>query len=39
MTRFTVADPQKRSTPPARERREKVRDPPSAVASSHASCG
>lgn len=35
MARFTMADPQS-ATPPARERREKVRDPPSPVASSHA---
>lgn len=36
MARFTMADPQS-ATPPARERREKVREPPSPVASSHAS--
>lgn len=36
MARFTTADPQS-ATPPARERREKVREPPSPVASSHAS--
>jgi len=35
MGRFTTADPQS-ATPLARERREKVRDPPSPAASSHA---